>query len=113
MPDHLGSVRTIVNDSGVTQNHIVFDSFGNVTSETNATVDFRYGFTGRERDTETGLNDHRNRYYDPEVGRWISEDPIGFAAGDVNIVRYVGNFVTGAVDPSGLVACPPPSLIRS
>ena len=44
-----------------------------------------------------------HRWYDPLAGRWISEDPIGFAAGDANLYRYVGNEVTGAVDPSGLI----------
>jgi hypothetical protein len=44
-----------------------------------------------------------HRWYDPETGRWISEDPIGFAAGDANLYRYVGNGVTGATDPSGLI----------
>ncbi len=42
------------------------------------------------------------RWYDPEVGRWLSEDPIGFGAGDANLYRYVGNGVTGDIDPSGL-----------
>ena len=41
------------------------------------------------------------RWYDPEVGRWLSEDPIGFEAGDANLYRYVGNGVTGTTDPSG------------
>jgi hypothetical protein len=44
-----------------------------------------------------------HRWYDPGTGRWISEDPIGFAAGDANLYRYVGNGGTGARDPSGLV----------
>ena len=42
------------------------------------------------------------RWYDPEVGRWLSEDPIGFEAGDANLYRYVGNGVTLDTDPSGL-----------
>ena len=43
-----------------------------------------------------------HRWYDPSAGRWISEDPIGFEAGDANLYRYVGNGPTNAVDPSGL-----------
>lgn len=42
--------------------------------------------------------------YDPTIGRWISEDPIGFAGGDPNLYRYVGNSPTLATDPTGLVA---------
>ncbi len=46
--------------------------------------------------------DNLNRWYDPNVGRWISKDPIGFEAGDANLYRYVGNGPTNATDPSGL-----------
>jgi hypothetical protein len=40
--------------------------------------------------------------YDPTIGRWLSEDPKGFEAGDSNLYRYVGNATTNATDPSGL-----------
>ena len=83
-------------------NHIRYDSVGKVTGETNAAVDHLFGFTGREHDNESGLTYFRARYYDPVIGRFISEDPIGFAAGDVNVYRYVENSPTNAIDPSGL-----------
>ena len=53
-------------------------------------------------DPASGLQNNLNRWYDPEVGRWISEDPIGFAAGDANLYRYVGNSPTNYTDPDGL-----------
>jgi hypothetical protein len=40
--------------------------------------------------------------YDPGVGRWLEQDPIGFSGGDPNLYRYVGNAPTNASDPSGL-----------
>ncbi|HTU16977.1 MAG TPA: RHS repeat-associated core domain-containing protein [Gemmataceae bacterium] len=40
--------------------------------------------------------------YDPSVGRWLEQDPIGFDAGDADLYRYVGNNPTNAIDPSGL-----------
>jgi RHS repeat-associated protein len=43
-----------------------------------------------------------NRWYDATLGRWISEDPIGFAASDANLYRYVANSTTNLVDPNGL-----------
>jgi RHS repeat-associated protein len=73
-----------------------------VTSETSAAVDFLFAFTGRERDEESGLQFNRARCYDPGVGRWISEDPIGFAAGDANLSRYVGNYPSIVSDAFGL-----------
>ena len=44
----------------------------------------------------------QNRWYDSTVGRWLSQDPSGFVAGDANLYRYVGNSPTSATDPSGL-----------
>jgi RHS repeat-associated protein len=52
-------------------------------------------------DGETGLYYYRARYYDPTMGRFISEDPLGFGAGDTNLYRYVGNSSTMATDPTG------------
>lgn len=43
-----------------------------------------------------------NRWYDAKVGRWVSEDPVGFAAGDANIYQYEFNQATSRTDPSGL-----------
>jgi RHS repeat-associated protein len=97
--DRQGSVVDLVNEQGAILNHFVYDSFGNRTGST--TADFRFGYTGRELDTETGLYYYRARYYDSAVGRFISEDPIGFSAGDTNLHRYVGNNATNYTDPSG------------
>jgi RHS repeat-associated protein len=65
-------------------------------------VAFRYGYTGREQDGETGLDYYRARYYDVANGRFISEDPIKFSAGDGNLTRYVRNNPVNGNDPSGL-----------
>ena len=61
-----------------------------------------YRYTGREYDSDTGLYYYRNRWYDPEIGRFISEDPIGFAGGDINLYSYVGNNPQNFVDPFGV-----------
>jgi RHS repeat-associated protein len=70
----------------------------------NLDVDFRFGYTGRERDEETGLYYYRARYYDAAVGEFVSEDPIGFEAGDYNLTRYVSGDPINWIDPSGTVA---------
>ena len=59
-----------------------------------------YGYTGREIDTED-LYYYRARYYDPTIQSFISEDPIGFASGDFNWYRYVGNSPVSFVDSNG------------
>ncbi|HKV40506.1 MAG TPA: RHS repeat-associated core domain-containing protein, partial [Blastocatellia bacterium] len=63
----------------------------------------RYGFTGRELDSQSGLMFYRARYYDPAIGRFISEDPLGLGGGDSNYYAYVHNSPTNLVDPSGLI----------
>ncbi len=65
-----------------------YDSFGNPT---NTSFPSRYQFTGREFDNFTGLQSSRARFYDPNLGRFVSEDPIGFGGGDVNLFGYVRN----------------------
>jgi len=106
--DHLGSVRHVLKWSDtannvVAQDHIFYDTFGVEVSETNPSVKSRFGFTGRDRDRESGLQYYRARYYDPKTGNFISQNPIGFAAGDANLYRYVGNGPTNERDPSGLI----------
>jgi RHS repeat-associated protein len=103
LADNQGTIRDLVDGNGTILNHITYDSFGKIVSQSNASVEFRYGYTGREQDAETGLDYYRARYYDAVNGRFISEDPIGFNAGDGNLYRYVGNSPTNFVDPSGNV----------
>jgi len=57
-------------------------------------------FTGRELD-ETGIYYYRARYYSPQIGRFISEDPIGFWGG-INIYSYVDDDPANSTDPQGL-----------
>ena len=102
LTDHQGTVRDVVNNDGEVVNHITYNSFGQVTEESNLEANFRFGFTGRDVDEETDLYYYRARYYDSAVGQFISEDPIGFSAGDANLRRYVGNSPLNATDPSGL-----------
>jgi RHS repeat-associated protein len=65
-------------------------------------VDHLFGYTGREWDEDADLQYNRARWYDPATGRWLSQDPIGFNAGDGNLYRYVGNSPTTKIDPTGL-----------
>jgi RHS repeat-associated protein len=58
-------------------------------------------FTARE-DDGTGLYYYRARYYHPGLGRFISEDPIGYAGGDINLYGYVGNSPIASRDAMGL-----------
>ena len=102
LSDNKGTVETVLNNEGDIVNEIIYDAFGNIESETDSNIEFRFGYTGRELDEETGLQYYRARYYDGELGRFISQDPIGFLGGDVNLYRYVNNSPLNYIDPSGL-----------
>lgn len=112
LADNQGTVRDVVDNNGSILNHISYESFGNVTSETNPDVDFRFGYTGREFDEETQQYYYRARYFDAIVGRFISVDPIGFNAGDANLYRYVYNSPLNATDPSGLKVTDPGGVLK-
>ena len=113
LTDNVGTVRDLAicdPATGTTSvvNHLEYNSFGVLLSQTNpatgnaATVDCLFGFTGRPLDKASGLQNNLNRWYDSSTGRWIIPDPTGFAAGDTNEYRYVGNSPANAVDPTGL-----------
>ena len=100
LTDNLGTVRDLVGADGSLIQHYKYNAFGQILAGNTALT--RYLYTGREFDPATGLQYNRNRWYDSASGRWISEDPSGFAGGDYNLYRYVGNNPTNATDPSGM-----------
>jgi RHS repeat-associated protein len=97
LADHLGSTNALTDSSGNITSSASYDSFGNVTGN----LSTRYQFTGREFDNFTGLHYYRARFYDANLGRFISEDPIGLAGG-INTYGYVGNNPLGGTDSTGL-----------
>lgn len=99
--DGLGSV-VAVTLNGIPAGQL-FDAWGNVikANQNSASPIPQYGYTGREPD-ETGLIYYRARYYDPQIGRFLQRDPIGFAGG-LNMYAYVSNNPVNKVDPTGTV----------
>jgi RHS repeat-associated protein len=97
--DGLGSTTSLSGTTGKPVATYVYDAFGNTTATEGIFNPFRY--TGREQDPETGLYYYRARYYDPNIGRFVSEDPIRFFAG-INFYEYGFNDPVDSTDPSGL-----------
>lgn len=97
--DHLGSTNALTDAVGAVTVSTSYDSFGNPT---NSSFPSRYQFTGREYDSFSGLQYSRARFYDPKLGRFISEDPIGFGGSDINLYGYVWNDPMHYIDPLGL-----------
>jgi len=95
--DGLASIVEVTNSLGVVTLTRQYDAWGNVEIGAN---ELGPAFTGREWDPETKLYYYRARYYDPQGGRFISEDPSGLGDGP-NLFSYVGNGPTGWIDATG------------
>ncbi|MER7901149.1 RHS repeat-associated core domain-containing protein [Streptomyces sp. NPDC096046] len=98
LTDALGTVVGLANTDGTIATTYAYDPNGTPTA-TGAATSNPYTFTGRE-DDGTGLLYYRNRYYDPQTGRFISQDPIGHAGG-TNLYQYALSSPTAYTDPSG------------
>jgi RHS repeat-associated protein len=100
--DGLGSITSLSSSAGALANTYTYDSFGKLTAST-GTLTNPFQYTAREADSETGTYYYRARYFDQNVGRFVSEDPIGFRGG-INFYRYVSNNPLNLTDPTGLVS---------
>ena len=115
--DALGSVIALTDDTGALLESYTYDVFGTpkVFDATGLPVagtqhGNRFLYTGREWIAPLSLYDYRNRVYSAEIGRFLQTDPIGFAGGDVNLYRYVGNRPADRKDPFGHFAIAIPIL---
>jgi RHS repeat-associated protein len=94
-------VRQIVSAGGSVLDTLTYGTFGNVLSETNAANGDRFKYAGGEYDSVTGNYHFGARYYDTTNGRWLTQDPLGYAS-DLNLYRYTHNQPTDRVDDNGL-----------
>jgi RHS repeat-associated protein len=99
LTDALGSVILATDATQATVSSYSYDAYGNTTQV--GTNDNSQQYTGRENDA-TGLYYYRARYYSPAMGRFVSQDPIGWAAGQTNGYSYVGGDPLSYIDPTGL-----------
>ena len=99
LSDALGSTRLLTDANGATTASYTYSPYGEVTKS--GSDDTPFQFTGRDNDEAANLQFNRARYYSPELGRFISEDPIGLAGG-VNQYAYAGGNPLSYTDPLGL-----------
>lgn len=100
--DQVGTPRLVVDTAtGKILEELEFDEFG-MREEGDRPASLPFGFAGGLWDRDTGLVRFGARDYDPEVGRWVSKDPIGFNGGSSNLYNYVNGDPINFIDPSGL-----------
>ena len=105
LPDHLDSVVAVVETSGLVIHRRVFYPFGGIAQETTGPTEWtEQSFTGQRFQEETGIYDFQARWYDPEVGRFLSQDPLAVLDDPqlFNPYSYARSSPTTFSDPTGL-----------
>jgi len=109
--DHLGSANMLTSAAGVIAKSSVYYPFGGEIPVTGPSVVNPYKFTGKERDSESNLDNFRARYDGSSLGRFMTSDPASLDSVDRsnpqrwNLYAYVLNNPLRLVDPNGLDPC--------
>jgi len=101
VPDPLGSVRALLDTSGSIVATRDYRPYGAVAAQSGGMTALQFiGALGYFTDATNRIY-IRARHYRPDLGRWVTVDPIGFAGGDTLLCRYVLGSPSAMVDPSG------------
>jgi len=100
--DQVGSLRAVSDTNGHIIKEIVYDTYGNIISDSNPSFKVPFGFAGGLYDPDTKLTHFGYREYDAYTGKWTAKDPIGFAGGDSNLYGYVLGDPVNGFDANGL-----------
>jgi RHS repeat-associated protein len=98
--DQVGSVKAVTDEAGKAVHKADYFAFGS-RFEKDGDFDESHGFTGKEYDSDTGLYYYNARWYDSELGRFISEDPV-IDPNNPNLYSYCANNPLTNTDPTGL-----------
>ena len=99
--DALGNIAQRLDADGLVLSSDQYDAWGKSQGGGGPPDPFGYhAQDGYYTDAETGLIFCTHRYYDPQIGRWLTRDPIGMAGG-INLYAYCGNDPINGSDPTG------------
>jgi RHS repeat-associated protein len=100
LTNNLGSICTTMDNSGAAIDNIIYDAWGNITSQSNPSQQPLPGFTGLITIAALGVDAADVRIYDPQSGQWMQQDPLLTQAGP-NTREYVNDNPTSLTDPTG------------
>jgi RHS repeat-associated protein len=100
--DQVGSLRAVSDSKHNIIKEVVYDTFGNILSDSNEAFKVPFRFAGGLYDADTQLTRFGYRDYDTFTGKWTAKDPIGFDGGDSNLYGYVLGDPVNLSDPKGL-----------
>jgi RHS repeat-associated protein len=100
--DPYGNIVSLLDADGHPAIQYRYTAFGEVETF-GATINNPWGYSSKRLDPETGFHYFGRRYYAPDIGRWITPDPAGFADG-LNLYAYVHNHPLAYIDPDGQFA---------
>jgi RHS repeat-associated protein len=101
--DHLGTPMEMTDEEGRIVWWGTYKAFGSCWVEKSCAIENNLRLPGQYYDAESGLHYNCFRYYDPIVGRYISQDPIGYNGDDFNLYRYVQSDPVNLIDPWGMI----------
>jgi RHS repeat-associated protein len=99
--DPIGTPQVVADATGTVVKEMKWDSYGNLSSDSNPAMAMPIGFAGGIADPDTGLVRFGFRDYEPASGRWMARDPALFQGG-TNLYAYAFNDPVNRRDPSGL-----------
>ena len=109
--DGLGSIVGMTDSSGSEVNRYDYDPYGNMLNQQEQSgLNNPWKFAGGYLDSTTGLYHFGARYYDPSLGRWTQQDPVGGSLGNLasaNRYVYANDDSVNEVDPSGKLSVTP------
>ena len=101
--DGKGNVTSLINGNQAVVAAYAYDPFGVPASSIGA-LDQPYRFSTKPYDDNTKLVNYGYRFYKPDIGRWVSRDPLGMRLTEMNLYGFVHNDPMNWKDPDGLIA---------
>ena len=104
--DHLGSPRSLIDHTGELMVLRHYYPFGKTWCRSTEPVYYDYyHFNGKERQTvgDAGLLDYGARFYDPDIARWLTQDPLADVMPNINSYVYCANNPVKFIDPTGML----------